>query len=43
MGSEIDPLPTFTVIKHDDKIKEEEHGEGAVTLNSKNFDRISHQ
>ncbi|KAK1407044.1 hypothetical protein QVD17_38654 [Tagetes erecta] len=43
MGSEVEPLPTFTVIKHDDKINEEEHGEGAVTLNSKNFDRISHQ
>ncbi|KAJ0751307.1 hypothetical protein Hdeb2414_s0069g00771801 [Helianthus debilis subsp. tardiflorus] len=41
-GAEFDPIPTFSVIKHDDKI-DEEYGEGSVTLNSHNFDRISHK
>ncbi|KAI3686234.1 hypothetical protein L1987_79908 [Smallanthus sonchifolius] len=41
-GAEIDPMPTFTIIKHDDKI-DEEYAEGSVTLNSHNFGRISQQ
>ncbi|GJY98683.1 disulfide isomerase-like protein 5-4 [Tanacetum coccineum] len=41
-GPEFDPVPTSTIIKHDDKV-DEEYGEGSVTLNSQNFDKIAHQ
>nr|GEU93211.1 protein disulfide isomerase-like 5-4 [Tanacetum cinerariifolium] len=41
-GPEFDPVPTSTIIKHDVKV-DEEYGEGSVTLNSQNFDKIAHQ
>ncbi|CAI9784183.1 unnamed protein product [Fraxinus pennsylvanica] len=41
-GSEFQSGPISTAIKHDEEV-DEEHGEGAVTLNSHNFDRVSHQ
>ncbi|CAK9175530.1 unnamed protein product [Ilex paraguariensis] len=41
-GSEFQSGPVSKEIKHDDEV-DEEYGEGAVSLNSRNFDRISHQ
>lgn len=41
-GSEFQSAPIPKFIKHDDKI-DKEHGEGAVILNARNFDRIAHQ
>ncbi|XP_076905495.1 protein disulfide isomerase-like 5-4 [Bidens hawaiensis] len=42
-GSEIDPLPVFTTIKHDEQKIDEAYGEGSVTLTVHNFERISRQ
>ncbi|KAI3673784.1 hypothetical protein L6452_39914 [Arctium lappa] len=41
-GSEYDPSPVPTIIKHDDKV-DQETSEGSVKLNAHNFDKISHQ
>lgn len=41
-GSEFESGPITKAIKHD-KEYDEEYGEGSVTLNIRNFDRISHQ
>ncbi|KAJ9562614.1 hypothetical protein OSB04_007774 [Centaurea solstitialis] len=41
-GSEYDSGPVTNLLKHDDEV-DEEYGEGSVTLNARNFDRISHQ
>lgn len=41
-GSEFDSGPVTNIVKHDDEV-DEEYGEGSVLLNSRNFDRISHQ
>ncbi|KVH99074.1 hypothetical protein Ccrd_022642 [Cynara cardunculus var. scolymus] len=42
-GSEYDPTPVPTIIKHDDKVDDQETGEGSVKLNAQDFDKISHQ
>ncbi|XP_071725815.1 protein disulfide isomerase-like 5-4 isoform X1 [Rutidosis leptorrhynchoides] len=42
IGSEFDSRPVTHIVKHDDE-NDEEYGEGSVTLNEHNFDRISHQ
>ncbi|PIN22357.1 COPII vesicle protein [Handroanthus impetiginosus] len=41
-GSEFRSGPIAQAIKHDEEV-DEEHGEGSVSLNARNFDRISHQ
>ncbi|XP_073281308.1 protein disulfide isomerase-like 5-4 [Primulina huaijiensis] len=41
-GSEFRSGPTSNSVKHDDDV-DEEYGEGSVSLNARNFDRISHQ
>ncbi|KAL0306406.1 UNVERIFIED_CONTAM: protein disulfide isomerase-like 5-4 [Sesamum radiatum] len=41
-GSEFRSGPIAKAIKHDEEA-DEEYGEGSVTLNARNFDRISHQ
>ncbi|XP_076918511.1 protein disulfide isomerase-like 5-4 [Bidens hawaiensis] len=41
-GSEFDSGPVSLRVKHDED-NDEEYGEGSVTLNADNFDRISHQ
>lgn len=41
-GSEFESGPVTKAIKHDDE-SDEEYGEGSVTLNAHNFDRIAHQ
>ncbi|XP_022879947.1 protein disulfide isomerase-like 5-4 isoform X2 [Olea europaea var. sylvestris] len=41
-GSEFESGPITKAIKHDEEY-DEEYGEGSVTLNIRNFDRISHQ
>ncbi|XP_073058976.1 protein disulfide isomerase-like 5-4 [Primulina eburnea] len=42
-GSEFRSGPTSNSVKHDDDDVDEEYGEGSVSLNARNFDRISHQ
>lgn len=42
IGSEFDSGPVTHRVKHDDE-NDEEYGEGSVTLNADNFDRVSHQ
>ncbi|KAK2984814.1 hypothetical protein RJ640_004639 [Escallonia rubra] len=41
-GSEFQSGTLSRVLKHDDEV-DEEYGEGSVSLNAKNFDRIAHQ
>lgn len=41
-GSEFDSGPVTNILKHDDEV-DEEYGEGSVTLNARNFDKVSHQ
>ncbi|PIN15131.1 COPII vesicle protein [Handroanthus impetiginosus] len=41
-GSEFRSGPIAQAFKHDEEV-DEEHGEGSVSLNARNFDRISHQ
>ncbi|KAL2245340.1 UNVERIFIED_CONTAM: Protein disulfide isomerase-like 5-4 [Sesamum indicum] len=41
-GSEFRSGPIAKAIKHDEEA-DEEYGEGSVTLNARNFDRITHQ
>lgn len=41
-GSEFQSGQTTKAIRHDEEA-DEEYGEGSVTLNERNFDRISHQ
>ncbi|CAI9773448.1 unnamed protein product [Fraxinus pennsylvanica] len=41
-GSEFESGPITKAIKHDEEY-DEEYGEGSVTLNTHNFDRIAHQ
>ena len=41
-GSEFDSGSVSHVVKHGDEA-DEDYGEGSLTLNSRNFDRVSHQ
>lgn len=40
-GPEFQSGPVPRVIKHDELV-DEEYGEGSISLNARNFDRISH-
>lgn len=41
-GYEFDTGPVTYALKHDEKV-DETYGEGSVALNSRNFDRITHE
>lgn len=40
-GTEFQSGPISNVVKHDDEV-DEEYGEGSVSLNERNFDRVAH-
>ncbi|KAK1430957.1 hypothetical protein QVD17_14107 [Tagetes erecta] len=41
-GREFHTVPVTNTVKHDEKV-DETYGEGSVTLNSRNFDKITHE